>query len=205
MGIKDFFFESSGEDKKPETSQPTVTRLGTMSTSAPTVTYSPSGSQDLEKFRAHFDQLFEQSNLPGPDYFEFSKMVDSMGNALPLETRITAAFQGLKIQGLTKEKLLSTAQEYLKILDADAQNFNKKVSEEVSSKKKLAEDIASLIEQKRVAIAQLQKEIEEQTISLQEYGNIEMKMTEKVAHYQTALSAMQSRITEDINKINLIQ
>jgi hypothetical protein len=128
-----------------------------------------------------------------------------MGNALPLETRITAAFQGLKIQGLTKEKLLSTAHEYLKILDADAQNFNKKVSEEVAGKKKLAEEISSLIEQKKIAISQLQKEIEEQTVSLQEYGNIEMKMTEKVANYQTALSTMQSRITEDINKINLIQ
>ena len=62
----------------------------------------PSISQaDLSKFEKHFEQLFEQTNLPGPDYFEFWKTMDTLEAHIPDETaRIHAVFASLKIQGL---------------------------------------------------------------------------------------------------------
>jgi hypothetical protein len=203
MGLKDFFFETSAEESKPVPKMFGNTTTPAAMSGVVTPSFSP--NQEFEKFRAHFDQLFEQSNLPGPDYFEFSKMVDSMGTAIPIDTRIIAAFNGLKIQGLTREKLLNTAQEYLKILEADSVNFTAKVNDEIQSKKKAAEDMQRLIEQKKAAVEQLQKEIADQTVALNEFNSVEGKMGEKVANYQSALSQMKTKITEDIAKINLIQ
>jgi hypothetical protein len=212
MGLKDFFFETT-EDKKDKAPQPTR-----LNPSGPTVAGGGLNSfqfnipnqpvvtgQDFEKFKAHFEQIFDQANLPGPDYYEFSKMVDSMGTAIPVETRVLAAFNGLKIQGLTKERLLSSASEYIRILDSDAANFSKKVQEEVAAKKKSAEETTKLIEQKKQAIDQLQKEINDHQITVNEYSNIESKMNEKISVYNMALSQMKTRISEDINRITPLQ
>jgi hypothetical protein len=78
-------------------------------------------SQDaLDKFQKHFDQIFEQTNFPGPDYFEFFKMMVTLEGPIPDEkARISAVFASLAIQGLTKSKLLDTAGQYKTILEQD--------------------------------------------------------------------------------------
>jgi hypothetical protein len=212
MSLKDFFFESN---ESPKDKTPALSKLSPSGQAKPgnvgssfqfTIPNQPvSSGQDFEKFKIHFDQIFDQANLPGPDYYEFSKMVDSMGTAIPLETRIFAAFSGLKIQGLTKERLISSASEYIRILDADAINFSKKVQEEVTSKKKSVEETAKLVEQKKQAMEQLQKEINEHQITINEYSSIESKMNEKISVYNLALNQMKNRISEDINHITPLQ
>ena len=106
----------------------------------PTVAIAPD-SNEFSKFNAHFDELFEKSNLPGPDYFEFSKMVEALSSpGMTNDMKLTVAFAGLTVQGLTVQKLLSSAQQYLDIIDDDAKQFNLaidgKVNTEIETRKK---------------------------------------------------------------------
>jgi len=186
--------------------------LGSLGNLTSTVPSGPS-SEDLSKFVKHFDELFDGANMPGPDYYEFIKMSEAMGN-LPENVKYPAVFNALKIQGLTKAGLLNSAQEYIKIIDNDAAQFNAAIDQKVVSgieaSKKNVEDLKKTIQSKTEMIAALQneiaqhtQEIQNSTLSIQEEEN---KLMVKISSYKIACDAKKSSITSDIQKINsLIQ
>lgn len=185
------------KEEHVDLSDNTQTATQSVSSSAP-VNLDPS-----EKFKNYFDKLFGEANMPGPDYFEFTKMIEAM-SAIPDErTKYATAFAGLSIQGLDKKKLLETAASYLKILDNDAQHFTATVSktlqEKVTAKKKEMED-------KTKRIQDLTKEINELTARLQtindEVRDNEEKINANAASYQSELQQLKSRISQDLQKIN---
>jgi len=150
----------------------------------------------------YFDKLFSDANIPGPDYFEFSKMVAAL-KAIPDEfTRFSAAFAGLQVQGLTKEKLLSTAEEYLKVLDTDAAHFHSTVEAALQEK---VQDKKAEAEQKTTRIQALAKEISElqsQIASLQaEITDSEQKITGRSGDYTAESTGRKQQIAADIEKI----
>lgn len=216
MKLKDFFFESDDSksiERPVEKQSSNITRLGAnnatefnfvMPANSPVNQTLNISSQDTEKFKAHFETIFDQANLPGPDYYEFSKMVESMGNSIPIDIKINASYNGLKVQGLTKQTLISSANQYISILDSDLNTFTKKISDEVSSKKKALEETKATIDQKNQMIAQLQTEVAQHMISLNEFNSVESKMNEKLSIYQAVLTEKKNQITEDLNRINLL-
>ncbi|MDO6433717.1 hypothetical protein Q4E93_24140 [Flavitalea sp. BT771] len=154
------------------------------------------------RMEEYFDKLFSEANIPGPDYFEFSKMVAAL-KAVPDEfSRFCAAYAGLQVQGLTKEKLLSTAEEYLRVLDADAARFHSTVEaalqEKVHGKKAAAEEKSERIRTLSKEISELQNQI----VALQaEIRESEQKITGRSGDYTAESAARKQQIAGDIEKI----
>lgn len=191
------FVEISGEEKTPPSKQaepiPEYHDTGKQYTTA---------SASSEKFTQYFEKLFRDANLPGPDYFEFSKMIEAMSTIPDEKARYSAAFAGLSVQGLDKSKLLSTATEYLRILNTDAANFNSTVDaalqEKVHARQKEINDKTARIQQLTKEIEQLQQQISGLYESIREN---EEKIENNSGGYKTESASMKTRIEKDIEKI----
>ena len=170
----------------------------------------PLDALSAEKFEKHFEQLFEKANLPGPDYFEFWKTMETLEKHIPDETsRIAATYASLNVQGLTKAKLLDTAAAYMDVIARDRAAFEQaaaaKAAAAVDTRKK---DVAGM-EQRIVAngetIRKLNAEISDAQAKIsalkKELIDEETKLNTNRNGYQLACDAMTSKINSDIQKI----
>jgi len=157
-------------EKRPAPA-PVTTSPATPVTSTTPATLAPPAATD-QRFAGYFDKLFSDANIPGPDYYEFARMIVAT-QAIPDErARYAAAFAGLQVQGLDKDKLLSTANEYLRVLATDADQFQKTVdtamqekvrrrSTEAEEKSRRIEALSKKILELQQLIGALQKEVAE--------------------------------------------
>ncbi|MBS1511895.1 MAG: hypothetical protein JST86_13695 [Bacteroidetes bacterium] len=185
------------EEKKPVTA-PEVKQ----GYSTPVVNQAAQSESTRQKFSQYFDKLFSDANLPGPDYYEFSKMTKAMTTIADEKARFIAAFAGLSVQGLDKNKLLETATAYLKILETDATNFNASVDAALKEK---VQGRRAAIENKQQRIEQLNREISDLQHQIQlleaEVKESEEKIESNTGGYQLASNEMQQQVQDDINKI----
>jgi len=159
-------------------------------------------ANSIEKFNQYFDRLFSEANLPGPDYFEFAKMTQAMATISDEKGRYSAAFAGLSVQGLDKNKLLQTAEEYLKILETDATNFNSTVdaalAEKVQAKQQEVLQKKQRIEQLTREMSDLQNQM--QLLQLEVKEN-EEKIESNTGGYKAASENRKQQIALDIARI----
>jgi hypothetical protein len=201
-------FVEVSDDKKPEAEKPAEATQSFQPKPQPASTFTSTSANSSyaspvnSKFRDYFEKLFREANIPGPDYFEFSKMIEAM-QALPDEqVRYTTAFAGLSVQGLDKQKLLSTAAQYLHMLETDATNFHNTVDaalqEKVHEKKRQMEEKEKRIQQLAQEISTLQNEL----LNLQgEIKENEAKIEANTGGYKYESEAMKNRINTDMEKI----
>ncbi len=165
-----------------------------------------------KKFIDHFVQLLENSNLKGPDYFEFMQALKSLsGLGLSEEKQFQAAWASFKAMGgITDVQVLTnTANQYIGILDNDRQAFLKDVEAAVTQKvgglknelKKTEDENESIAKQ----IVELQRRIDENknkinqlTDSIDEQSG---KITINKSNYETTHLTFVEQIKGDIDKI----
>jgi hypothetical protein len=155
------------------------------------------------RFTDYFDKLFSEANIPGPDYYEFARMIAAMQVIADERSRYAAAFAGLQVQGLDKEKLLATAGEYLQVLTADADRFGKTVEaalqEKVHSRSAEAEEKERRIQTLSQEMLQLQAQI---TAMQKEIGEAKEKLEVNSNAYAFESERRRQQIQTDIGKIN---
>ena len=163
----------------------------------------PVAAATVQRFADYFDKLFSDANIPGADYYEFSRMIDAM-QAIPDErSRYAAAFAGLRVQGLDKGKLLTTASEYLRVLSADADRFRQTVEgamqEKVQSRSNEAEEKSRRIQ----ALSQEILELQQQIAAMQsEIAESKEKLEASSGGYTAECERRRQQIQADIEKIN---
>lgn len=166
--------------------------------------------EDIDKFENHFVELFDNANLSGPDYYEFWKMMETLETAVPDETiRMNAVFSTLKIQGLTKDTLIGSAEKYLQILDKDKLAFksavNKKVLNEIEGRNKIVNDLEIKNQQNSELIQKLSDEIKQNSLKItsvkKEVIDEEAKINANSNGYNIACDAMMAKLGNDLQKI----
>ncbi|SHN33049.1 DUF3450 domain-containing protein [Chitinophaga sp. CF418] len=192
------FIEVEDKTKKEEdaVTQPV------QASSPPRNTEARTAADTDNKFSDYFNRLFADANLPGPDYYEFAKMIEAMHVIKDESARFSAAFAGLQAQGLDKQKLLSSAQEYVKILDADAAAFHSTVDQalldKVQNKKKEMDQVQEHIQKLSQEILSLQQQIGALT---QEIAENEAKIENNSSGYDAAMTNSRNKLLQDIEKI----
>lgn len=163
-----------------------------------------------EKFEKHFETLFDKANLPGPDYFEFWKTMETLEKLIPDEgSRLAATYASLSVQGLNKAKLLETAAIYLDVISKDRAAFEQaaaaKAAAAVDGRKRDVVGLEQRIAANSEEIRKLNTQISEAQAKIsalkKELVDEEMKLNTNRSGYQLACDAMMSKIKGDIEKI----
>jgi predicted nucleic acid-binding Zn-ribbon protein len=169
--------------------------------------------EDIQKFEEHFDQLLKNANLPGPDYHEFNQVLDTLEAHIPDErARMSAAFATLAIQGLTKDKLISSAQTYIDVIEKDRTGFEgalkAKMAAEVDGRKKQIDDLQKQIAENSRQIQLLTKDISDCQEKIKaltgDIGESEARIRANEGAYLAACDAMIGKIKSDIEKAQTI-
>lgn len=118
----------------------------------------PIQSQGKVDYEKYFDELMDKSDLPGPDYREFSQAIAKMSTApLNEQDKYKTIFSSFETMGATESKLVETANKYIDIFDKKKQDFEKQAGS----------DRQTHIVDKQTAIDKLNQEIQEKQATVQ--------------------------------------
>lgn len=151
----------------------------------------------------HFTKLMKDANLPGPDYCEFKNAI--LQNTLPIAENMLfqTVFNTFKAMGVEKSILLSSLDEYIKIVSKDKNAFEQQI------KAKQDEDIVrkqSLLSQHQLKITELNNEIarlnNESNQIQQEINNSQLQISNITNAYNLSLNNVLQTLQSDKQKIN---
>lgn len=205
----------------PKSKKSTPWDTGTTATAQPIVQQQQSitqlnhSTEDMgNKYRGRISKVLEETNQPGPDYFEFSNSVrslEAMGQSVSVAMQ--SAFVALKTidASLSKDKILGTVNRYISALDQDAISFAKDVEaakvQEIGSREAEVIKLEKDVTDKQELIQKLTQEISQNNQDIQKKKLEIMQMHEKLnvneTNYNFILAATKSKITQDIQNINL--
>jgi Zn-dependent metalloprotease len=155
-------------------------------------------------------QALVKNNLPGFDYLEFKQSLNALSTLnMDEPTAYKSAFATASTVGLTKEKLLKTAEHYRSILMQEKQAFDqalkKQVQQKVESKKVEVEKLKKQILDYQAQIAKLQEEIiKNQQIIDQADESIQQsmdKIKQTEEQFELTFQAILNQINCDIEDI----
>ncbi len=158
------------------------------------------------------DTLFKSlsdNNLQGFDYFEYKQSLKTLRSMLDEQTAFKSAFATAATMGITKEKLLETANFYVKVLEKEKEKFDEAARSQggaaVEQKKKEIELTTKSISDKSEQIRKLTDEISAAQTKINELNafvlQAETKIAETSKNFIASYSSISTEISTDIEKI----
>lgn len=173
-------------------------------------TYSPSGLliEPLPEHVQYFERLIDDANRTNPlfqgtDYKEFVDSKFDIDDIQDEALKYRTAYNVFKSTGLTRDKLLSTGQEYLNLIGRDMNAFQgayaMKYKKEVGQKEQLIQKKAEELQALAQRMAALKAEINGLT---QEINLTKDKLNTTKASFLLAGEQKQKEIEEELQKIS---
>ena len=157
-------------------------------------------------------------NLPGFDYIEFKQALARLRDmGMDESTAFKSAYATASTMGLTKEKLLNTAQHYKKVLDNENEHFEESLKrqmeqrvkakmEEVEKMKKQVAAFQSKIDELESKIKGLETNIQKGEKTIASAGEDIQAAKEKLLStkdaFQHALQSISNEIQKDIESMD---
>ncbi len=170
----------------------------------------PPKGKPQEKFVNRLLGALEENNPEGFDYLEYKQAVQNLSNVdMDEGTRFKSALAMAKSMGATPQKLVSSAEGYLKVLGKEEAKFldafknqtNRQVNTQAQEIKRLEEGI----KQRQAQISKLQKEIEAGEKALeankQKVNQSSAKVQATKDGFYVAYHIVTQQISEDIAKM----
>ncbi|MEO5998311.1 MAG: hypothetical protein ABIN89_16270 [Chitinophagaceae bacterium] len=155
----------------------------------------------------YFEKLIDTANATNPifqgtDYKEFTESKADIDSIMDEETKYRTAFNVLKRTGLTREKLLSTAQEYHNIIGRDMNAFQsahaQKYLQDVGQTEQLIQKKAEELQSLSIKINALKKDISQLSQNLTETKD---KLNVTKNSFLLAGENKQNEIQQEVQKI----
>lgn len=166
------------------------------------------GKEDAKITETLFKALSD-NNLQSFDYFEFKQSLKTLRGMLDEPTAFKSAFATAATMGITKEKLIESANFYLKVLAKEKEKFDAAAKSQgagtVDAKRKDIEAAKKSITEKSELIRKLTDEISAAQAKINELQafiiQAESKISETSQNFVASYISVSSEITSDIEKI----
>ncbi len=154
----------------------------------------------------------EKSNLPGFDYLEFKQALSALGQMdMDEPTAFKSAFAAAATMGLTKEKLVKTANHYKVVLNKENQQFDvalkNQMNTRVNGKLQEVEHLKEQIVKHQQKITQLEEQIKKFQTTIDNADNDVQEAKSRIEgtkeNFLLTYQSIMNEIDKDIENINL--
>lgn len=163
-----------------------------------------------EKSVTFLAKALERANLPGFDYIEFKQSLHALqAMNMEEETSFKSAFATASTVGLTKDKLLKTAEHYKNILTQEKTQFDaamrKQIEQRVNSKAGEVERLKKQVEEYRRKIDELEEKIRRSQDTIDNADSHIQEAKERIMNtkegFETTHQSVMNQIEIDIDNI----
>lgn len=169
----------------------------------------PAGG-DTQEFIDYFKKVFADANIPGPDFNEFVSALDML-KAQPMDeqSKYVSIFASMTVQGVTKQRLIDTAQVYIDKFAEKHQSFTAALQDmndnEIGGRQAAMDNLAKEnndidVEMKRLADKKMAnaEEINKMNMELNEQST---KLSIKKTNFESTYNKMVNEIKVTVENI----
>lgn len=199
--MRNFFFKDGGgvppstKAVKPSPSPP----MAIPQAAPPTQVDATSSAE----FNQYLQKILKDSNLPGPDYYEFSNALETLKSApLTEQQKFVTMFAGFQAQGITAQSLVDTAKQYIVILNnRKAAEFDASVSSAEHTIEQKQAQYTDLLNKNTELAKQIQDNGTKAEVLLGDINTSKSKLETKKTTFNMAFQALIAKIGVDIENI----